>query len=53
MIEMPTQKHNNACFGAFLFSGNPYGNLNQLCITPSMVTYFIPWAGTGTDVSHS
>ena len=39
---MLTQKNNNACFGACLYSaGTQHGNLHQLSVTMSRGTYFI------------
>ena len=46
-FETPTQKHNNKCFGAYLYSaGTPHGNLHHLSVTTSRVTYFILQAHT-------
>ena len=51
---MPTQKHNNKCFEAYLSSAETqHWNLNQLCVTTSRVAYFILRTHTGTGVSHS
>ena len=33
--------------------GTQHGNLNQMSVTTSRVTYFILLAHTGTSVSHS
>ena len=35
------------------FASTEHGNLHQLCVTKSRVTYFILQAHTGTGVSHS
>ena len=49
-----TQKNNNTCFGAHLYSaGTQHRNLHQLSVTMSMVIYFILRVHTGTSVSHS
>ena len=46
--------HNNTQSGADLYSvGTQHGNLHQLSVTTSRVTYFILQAHTGTGVSHS
>ena len=51
---MQTQKNNNTCFGAYLYSaGTQHGNLQQLYVTISRLTYFILRAHTGTGVRHS
>ena len=51
---MPTQKHNNVCFGAYLHSvGIQHGNLYQLSVMASRVTYLIVEAHTRTGVSCS
>ena len=40
--------------GAYLYSaGSHYGNLHQLPVTMSRMTYFILQTHTGTGVSHS
>ena len=39
---MQTKDYNNTHFGAYLFfMGTQYGNLHQLFVMMSMVTYFI------------
>ena len=48
---MPTQKHNNTCFGTLYILQKQ--DLNQLCVMKSMVTYFILQVHTKTGVSHS
>ena len=48
------QQQNHTCFGAYLYSeGTKHGNLHQLSVTVSRMTYFILPAHTGTGVSHS
>ena len=50
---MLTQK-NNTYFGAYLYAvGTQHGNMLQLSVTTSRVTYFILRVHTGTGVSHS
>ena len=53
-VRNANQTNNNTCFGAYLHStGTQHGNLHQLSVTMSRVTYFILRAHTGTCVSHS
>ena len=48
------KKNNDTCFGAYLHSaGTQHGNLHQLSVTLSRVTYFILRSNTGTYVGHS
>ena len=47
-------KNSNTCFGTHLYSaGTKHGNLHQLSVTMSRVTYFILRSHIGTVVSHS
>ena len=51
---MQTHRNNDTYFGAYLYSaGTQHGNLNQLSVTVSWVTYYILQAYTRTGVSHS
>ena len=53
-FEMPTQKNSKTCYGDYSCStGTQHGNLHQLSVTTSRVTYFIRRAHTGTGVSNS
>ena len=53
-FKMPIQINSNTCFGAYsYFAGTQHGNLHQLSVTMSRVTYFILRAKTRTNVSHS
>ena len=50
---MQTQRNTTTCFGAYLNSaGTQHGNLHQLSVTMSRMTYFILRAHTGTGASH-
>ena len=54
MFGTKTQKNNNTCCGAYLyFAGSEHGNLHQVSVTMSRMSYFILRANTGTGVSHS
>ena len=49
-----TQKNNSTCFETYLNStGTQNGNLHQLSVTMSWLTYFILHVHTGIDVRHS
>ena len=51
---LQTQKYNNTSSGAYVYStGTQHGNLHQLSVTMSRVTYFILRANIGTSVSRS
>ena len=53
-FEMPNQKNNNTCLGAYLYSaGTQHGSLHQSSVTMHRVTDFILRANTGTGVSRS
>ena len=53
-FEMLTQKNNNACFGAYLYSaGTLHQNLHKLSVMIDRVSYIILQVHTGTVVSHS
>ena len=54
--QLPTAGNKNdiECFGIYSYSaGTQHGNRHQLSVTISRVACFIPWAHTGTGVSHS
>ena len=51
---MKTQKNNQTCFGTYLYSaGTQHGNLHQMPVMMSRVTYFVLRAQTRTGVNHS
>ena len=51
---MPTKKHNNTSFEAYLASaGTQHENLHQLFVTTSRVSYFIVWVHVETAFSHT